>query len=178
MCGSSEACDPKFLNMAYALGENLGEFKHDIIYGGGAKGLMRQVADGALAAGTKVHGYMPKFMIAVEVSDTKHPIAQELISQVGHGLAAPSANKFTKTSPTSKEHVLSEFGEEVFVQPVRHTQFFFKSESDRIHRCAYELYRLWYCNSRCFRIGKIFTIESDQNDCDIVGSAIFVGFVD
>ncbi len=38
----------------------------------------------------------------------------ELIHQLGHPIAAPSANKFTKTSPTSAEHVQQEFPE-VFV---------------------------------------------------------------
>jgi uncharacterized protein (TIGR00730 family) len=66
MCGSSEACDRRFLEMAYHLGQKLGELGHDIIYGGGAKGLMRKVADGALDKGARVDGYMPDFMIAVE----------------------------------------------------------------------------------------------------------------
>ena len=66
MCGSSEACDPRYLEMAYQLGQKLGELGHDIIYGGGAKGLMRRVADGALDKGARVDGYMPEFMIAVE----------------------------------------------------------------------------------------------------------------
>lgn len=66
MCGSSEACDNKYLEMAYKLGQLLGEVGHDIIYGGGAKGLMRRVADGALNKGARVDGYMPDFMIAVE----------------------------------------------------------------------------------------------------------------
>lgn len=66
MCGSSEACDPRFLDMAYQLGQKLGELGHDIVYGGGAKGLMRRVADGALNKGARVDGYMPNFMIAVE----------------------------------------------------------------------------------------------------------------
>lgn len=66
MCGSSEACDSKFHDMATKLGEMLGEIGHDVVYGGGAKGLMRRVADGALAKGGRVDGYMPEFMIAVE----------------------------------------------------------------------------------------------------------------
>lgn len=66
MCGSSEVCDQHFLDMAYSLGELLGENGHTIIYGGGAKGLMRRVADGALSKSAIVKGYMPKFMIDVE----------------------------------------------------------------------------------------------------------------
>lgn len=41
----------------------------------------------------------------------------ELIRQAGVGLAAPSANRFGKTSPTSSAHVASEFGDAVFVVP-------------------------------------------------------------
>lgn len=45
-----------------------------------------------------------------------HPVALELISEVGVPLAAPSANKFGRTSPTSASHVRVEFKKEnVFV---------------------------------------------------------------
>lgn len=66
MCGSSNACDPKYLEMAYQVGQTLAKMGHEIVYGGGAKGLMRQVADGALEQNGIVHGYMPAFMIKVE----------------------------------------------------------------------------------------------------------------
>lgn len=44
-----------------------------------------------------------------------HPIAREVIQRLGVPLAAPSANKFGKTSPTRAEHVRKEFGEALFV---------------------------------------------------------------
>lgn len=44
-----------------------------------------------------------------------HPLARRLISQVGEPLAAPSANRFGKTSPTTAAHVRREFNDEVFV---------------------------------------------------------------
>lgn len=45
-----------------------------------------------------------------------HPLALELIRRVGVPLAAPSANKFGKTSPTSAAHVRQEFTKEnIFV---------------------------------------------------------------
>lgn len=45
-----------------------------------------------------------------------HPLALELLQQVGVPLAAPSANKFGRTSPTSASHVRVEFkNEDVFV---------------------------------------------------------------
>lgn len=44
-----------------------------------------------------------------------HPIALELLQKLGRPLAAPSANKFGKTSPTTAEHVRTEFNNEVFI---------------------------------------------------------------
>lgn len=42
-----------------------------------------------------------------------HPVAQALIQEVGYPLAAPSANRFGRISPTCPEHVFSEFGHAV-----------------------------------------------------------------
>ena len=42
-----------------------------------------------------------------------HPIALELLRQFGGGIAAPSANKFGRISPTTAEHVRSDLGDEV-----------------------------------------------------------------
>jgi L-threonylcarbamoyladenylate synthase len=45
-----------------------------------------------------------------------HPMARRLIRSVGVPLAAPSANKFGKTSPTEAQHVRSEFvGQNILV---------------------------------------------------------------
>ncbi len=44
-----------------------------------------------------------------------HPIALEIINAVGVPIAAPSANKFGRTSPTQSNHVKQEFGDSVFV---------------------------------------------------------------
>lgn len=40
-----------------------------------------------------------------------HPLTLEILSKIEGGLAAPSANKFGKTSPTSAGHVFEEFGD-------------------------------------------------------------------
>jgi len=42
-----------------------------------------------------------------------HPLAQQLLNAFGGGLAAPSANRFGRLSPTRPEHVREEFGDEV-----------------------------------------------------------------
>jgi len=42
-----------------------------------------------------------------------HPVARAVLTQFGGGLAAPSANRFGRISPTRRAHVLSEFGNSV-----------------------------------------------------------------
>lgn len=43
----------------------------------------------------------------------RHPVAQELLARFGGAIAAPSANRFGRVSPTTAEHVRQEFGDEV-----------------------------------------------------------------
>lgn len=45
----------------------------------------------------------------------RHPVAEALLTAFGDGVAAPSANRFGRISPTRAEHVASEFGEELLV---------------------------------------------------------------
>jgi len=45
----------------------------------------------------------------------KHTVAQALLHATGVPLAAPSANKFGRTSPTTADHVRKEFGASLFV---------------------------------------------------------------
>lgn len=42
-----------------------------------------------------------------------HPVAQALLKAYGHGVVAPSANRFGKVSPTLASHVQAELGEQV-----------------------------------------------------------------
>lgn len=49
--------------------------------------------------------------VAIRVPN--HPIAQQLLNAFGGGIAAPSANKYGKVSPTRAEHVREEFGDDV-----------------------------------------------------------------
>jgi L-threonylcarbamoyladenylate synthase len=42
-----------------------------------------------------------------------HPVARKLLSAFGGGIAAPSANRFGKLSPTTAEHVARELGDAV-----------------------------------------------------------------
>jgi L-threonylcarbamoyladenylate synthase len=42
-----------------------------------------------------------------------HPVARELLARFGGGLAAPSANRFGRVSPTTAAHVRADLGEDV-----------------------------------------------------------------
>lgn len=42
-----------------------------------------------------------------------HPVAQQLLRAFGSGIAAPSANRYGRVSPTRVEHVREEFGDEL-----------------------------------------------------------------
>lgn len=74
-CASSELCDEIFKCEAYLLGELLAESGARIVYGGGGRGLMGQLASGALARGGHVVGIMPRFMHDLEWG---HPGLTEL----------------------------------------------------------------------------------------------------
>lgn len=52
---------------------------------------------------------------SVGIRCPNHPLTLALLSQIPGGLAAPSANKFGKTSPTSASHVNQEFGDSVVI---------------------------------------------------------------
>jgi L-threonylcarbamoyladenylate synthase len=48
---------------------------------------------------------------AVAVRVPGHPVAQQLLRAFGSGIAAPSANRYGRISPTRAEHVRDEFGD-------------------------------------------------------------------
>jgi uncharacterized protein (TIGR00730 family) len=63
---SSNALAASYYDAAARLGAVLGSAGLDIVYGGGGVGLMRAMADQALAAGAHVHGVIPQFLNTVE----------------------------------------------------------------------------------------------------------------
>lgn len=62
----------------------------------------------------EVHNLITAGLPTVGIRWPAHPLTQKLISKVGP-LAAPSANRFGKTSPTRAQHVREEFNNEVYV---------------------------------------------------------------
>ena len=65
-CASSESCDAVYHEAAQTLGRLFAESEVSIVYGGGAKGCMGALADGALSAGGRVFGVIPNFMEELE----------------------------------------------------------------------------------------------------------------
>jgi len=65
-CASSRASHPEYRAAARRLGEVLAREGVGIVYGGGAVGSMGALADGALGAGGRVIGILPRFMAELE----------------------------------------------------------------------------------------------------------------
>jgi L-threonylcarbamoyladenylate synthase len=62
-----------------------------------------------------VHPLVTGGQDTVAVRVPAHPMAQQLLTALGGGIAAPSANRFGRLSPTRAEHVRDEFGSAVRV---------------------------------------------------------------
>lgn len=65
-CASSQACDGAFHEVARRLGGLLAAAGCTVVYGGGRAGSMGALAAGALAAGGRIVGVIPKFMVDLE----------------------------------------------------------------------------------------------------------------
>ena len=65
-CGSSDGTDPALLDVAYDVGAGLARRGIGLVYGGGGKGLMGRVSQGALDAGGEVVGVIPRAMVERE----------------------------------------------------------------------------------------------------------------
>jgi hypothetical protein len=66
-CGSRSGADPRFAELARALGQAIGRRGWRLVYGGGRVGLMGTVADATLAAGGTVLGVIPESLMRREV---------------------------------------------------------------------------------------------------------------
>jgi uncharacterized protein (TIGR00730 family) len=74
-CASSNTAHPEYREAAYRLGVVLATNGLGVVYGGGARGSMGALADGALSRGGRVVGILPRFMAELEWG---HPRLTEL----------------------------------------------------------------------------------------------------
>ena len=67
-CGSGTPHDARYLALARTVGETLARRKIGVVYGGGMRGLMGAVAQGALDAGGEVIGVIPEALAVAEIA--------------------------------------------------------------------------------------------------------------
>ncbi|WP_442583587.1 TIGR00730 family Rossman fold protein [Mesorhizobium sp. ASY16-5R] len=68
-CGSSPGRSDIYMKAGHTLGRSIAEAGLRLVYGGGTKGIMGAVADGALRAGGKVTGIIPRFLLNREATE-------------------------------------------------------------------------------------------------------------
>ncbi len=78
-CGSSPGRSPSYIAAARQLGRSIGDAGLELVYGGGTKGVMGAISDAVLAAGGKVTGIIPQFLIDMEATERELKRLDELI---------------------------------------------------------------------------------------------------
>lgn len=78
-CGSSPGADGLYVKAGSTLGRAIAQAGLELIYGGGGKGIMGAVADGALRAGGKVTGIIPRFLMNKEATQAALQRLDDLI---------------------------------------------------------------------------------------------------
>jgi uncharacterized protein (TIGR00730 family) len=68
-CASSERIASSYLDLAEAVGTELGSRRHSLVSGGGALSMMGMVARSARAAGARTVGVIPRALLELEVGD-------------------------------------------------------------------------------------------------------------
>lgn len=69
-CGSSPGRDAAYIEAGRTLGRALAHSGLRLVYGGGTKGIMGAVSEGAMRAGGKVIGIIPRFLMNKEATET------------------------------------------------------------------------------------------------------------
>jgi uncharacterized protein (TIGR00730 family) len=101
-CASSPKVDRIYFQATERLAKEFVKEKVEVVYGGGAYGLMGQLADTVLANGGKIKGIMPKFMDDVEwghkgvldfvYTDTMHERKAKFLEEVDGLVALPGGS--------------------------------------------------------------------------------------
>jgi uncharacterized protein (TIGR00730 family) len=101
-CGSKEGSNPVFMQHATQIGETLAQAGLKLIYGGGNKGLMGAVANGALAKNGQVIGIIPQQLVDWEhahyglteliVVDNMHNRKRALYEMADFAIILPGGN--------------------------------------------------------------------------------------
>ncbi len=101
-CASSAKVDRIFFDAAERLADEFAKNDVEVVYGGGAVGLMGTIADTMLKHGGKITGILPKFMVEVEwehkgvdnmiMTDTMHERKAKFMEGVDALVALPGGS--------------------------------------------------------------------------------------
>lgn len=69
-CGSRSGDDAQYIEAAKRLGEWIGGYGYNLVYGGGCTGMMGALSEATLAAGGTVTGIIPESLVGREVART------------------------------------------------------------------------------------------------------------
>ncbi len=89
----------------------------------------------------KVNSLITSGLDSVGLRCPNHKMTLKLLSMIDGGIAAPSANKFGKTSPTTAEHVEQEFGNAVAVMDGGSSQIGIESTVVGVKSNCVEIFR-------------------------------------
>lgn len=78
-CGSSPGNSDIYMKSGQTLGRAIAQAGLELVYGGGGKGIMGAVADGAQRAGGKVTGIIPRFLMNKEATQAALQRLDDLI---------------------------------------------------------------------------------------------------
>lgn len=78
-CGSSPGRDDAYLASGRQLGRSIAEAGLALVYGGGTRGIMGAVAEGARRAGGRVTGIIPRFLMNREATEAALGRLDELV---------------------------------------------------------------------------------------------------
>mgnify|MGYP003571219541 CR=1 FL=1 len=79
-CGSSPGTSVRYVEAGKTLGAAIAGANLRLVYGGGAKGVMGAVASGAMSAGGKVTGIIPRFLMNKEATENALAQLDELVT--------------------------------------------------------------------------------------------------
>lgn len=105
-----------------------------------------------------IDSYITSGLDSVGIRCPNHPLTLELLSQIPGGVAAPSANKFGKTSPTRFEHVETEFEGKVGILDGGPSEIGIESTVAGIENGEVKIYRPGF-----YTANKLIQILKDHN---------------
>lgn len=91
--GSRDGSDPRLVEDAYDVGQQLAARGIELVYGGGGSGLMGRLSEGVLDGGGRVYGVIPRFMVEREWGRLHEPGVQMHVVETMHERKAMMAER-------------------------------------------------------------------------------------